>query len=480
MSMLYIKNCSTTDGGFMKNNSAEKKIPIYLKIYEDLKNKIEKNEYPENSKLPSIRQLALKYKLNNITIMKAFTLLEKEGYIIKKRGIGIFVKSKESLFYNTPSNNLIETFKVGQLKENNRINFASGTPSEDAYPFEIFKKLYSDVLEEYGPKIMLYHPTQGLDELREVIKKTVEDKGILISKDDIQITSGSQQGLDLILKTLSSKRKNKIVVGNPTYHGALNTFKTNCKIYPVEMEEDGFNLTQLEEILSKEKISFIYTTMDFSCPTGVSWSEEKKQKLILLAKKYNTLIVEDDFASELSFYNTPRTSIKSLDSDNKTVIYIKSFSKIIMPGLRLAYMIAPTELISKIVTVKFTTDISTSALDQKVLANFLKGNFLKLHIENLIKIYKERYLVLTEKLKEIPFLDVIYNIDGGFYVWIKLNDTIDSSQFYLKCKENNILLLSGNVFFLDNQKNQYFRLSFATTDILEIIDGINRLKEIFS
>ena len=460
----------------MKNNSAEKKIPIYLKIYEDLKNKIEKNEYPENSKLPSIRQLALKYKLNNITIMKAFTLLEKEGYIIKKRGIGIFVKSKESLFYNTPSNNLIETFKVGQLKENNRINFASGTPSEDAYPFEIFKKLYSDVLEEYGPKIMLYHPTQGLDELREVIKKTVEDKGILISKDDIQITSGSQQGLDLILKTLSSKRKNKIVVGNPTYHGALNTFKTNCKIYPVEMEEDGFNLTQLEEILSKEKISFIYTTMDFSCPTGVSWSEEKKQKLILLAKKYNTLIVEDDFASELSFYNSPRTSIKSLDSDNKTVIYIKSFSKIIMPGLRLAYMIAPTELISKIVTVKFTTDISTSALDQKVLANFLKGNFLKLHIENLIKIYKERYLVLTEKLKEIPFLDVIYNIDGGFYVWIKLNDTIDSSQFYLKCKENNILLLSGNVFFLDNQKNQYFRVSFATTDIPEIIDGINRLK----
>ncbi|MGL5918476.1 MAG: PLP-dependent aminotransferase family protein [Cetobacterium sp.] len=460
----------------MKNNSAEKKIPIYLKIYEDLKNKIEKNEYPENSKLPSIRQLALKYKLNNITIMKAFTLLEKEGYIIKKRGIGIFVKSKESLFYNTPSNNLIETFKVGQLKQNNLINFASGTPSEDVYPFEIFKKLYSDVLEEYGPKIMLYHPTQGLDELREVIKKTVEDKGILISKDDIQITSGSQQGLDLILKTLSSKRKNKIVVGNPTYHGALNTFKTNCKIYPVEMEEDGFNLTQLEEILSEEKISFIYTTMDFSCPTGVSWSEEKKQKLILLAKKYNTLIVEDDFASELSFYNTPRTSIKSLDSDNKTVIYIKSFSKIIMPGLRLAYMIAPTELISKIVTVKFTTDISTSALDQKVLANFLKGNFLKLHIENLIKIYKERYLVLTEKLKEIPFLDVIYNIDGGFYVWIKLNDTIDSSQFYLKCKENNILLLSGNVFFLDNQKNQYFRLSFATTDIPEIIDGINRLK----
>ncbi|WP_047396143.1 PLP-dependent aminotransferase family protein [Cetobacterium sp. ZOR0034] len=464
----------------MKNNSAEKKIPIYLKIYEDLKNKIEKNEYPENSKLPSIRQLALKYKLNNITIMKAFTLLEKEGYIIKKRGIGIFVKSKESLFYNTPSNNLIETFKVGQLKQNNLINFASGTPSEDVYPFPIFKKLYNDVLEKDGPKIMLYHPTQGLDELREVIKKTVEDKGILISKDDIQITSGSQQGLDLILKTLSSKRKNKIVVGNPTYHGALNTFKTNCKIYPVEMEEDGFNLTQLEEILSKEKISFIYTTMDFSCPTGVSWSEEKKQKLILLAKKYNTLIVEDDFASELSFYNSPRTSIKSLDSDNKTVIYIKSFSKIIMPGLRLAYMIAPTELISKIVTVKFTTDISTSALDQKVLANFLKGNFLKLHIENLIKIYKERYLVLTEKLKEIPFLDVIYNIDGGFYVWIKLNDTIDSSQFYLKCKENNILLLSGNVFFLDNQKNQYFRLSFATTDIPEIIDGVNRLKEIFS
>ena len=130
--------------------------------------------------------------------MKAFTLLEKEGYIIKKRGIGIFVKSKESLFYNTPSNNLI--------------NFASGTPSEDVYPFEVFKNLYNKVLEECGPKIMLYHPTQGLD---------------------------------LILKTLSSKRKNKIVVGNPTYHGALNIFKTNCKIYTVEMENDVTTLASV-------------------------------------------------------------------------------------------------------------------------------------------------------------------------------------------------------------------------------------------
>lgn len=474
--MLYSKNCSTTDGGFMKVNLEQKKIPIYLKIYEELKNKIEKNEYPENSKLPSIRQLALKYKLNNITIMKAFTLLEKEGYIIKKRGVGIFVRSKEFLFYNTPSNNLIETFKVGQLKDNNLINFASGTPSEDVYSFEIFKKLYNQVLEECGPKIMLYHPTQGLDELRETIKQDIEEKGIFVSKDDIQITSGSQQGLDLILKTFSSKRKNKIIVGNPTYHGALNTFKTNCKIYPVEIEEDGFNLIQLENILSEEKISFIYTTMDFSCPTGISWSEEKKQRLISLARKYNTLIVEDDFASELSFNNIPKASIKSLDLDNKIVIYIKSFSKIIMPGLRLAYMIAPQELISKIVTVKFTTDITTSALDQKVLAHFLKNGFLKPHVANLVKIYSERYNALIEELKQVPYIEVVYNINGGFYIWIKLSEDIDSSKFYLKCKENNILLLSGNVFFLDNQKNQYFRLSFATTDIPEIIDGINRLK----
>ena len=200
---------------------------------------------------------------------------------------------------------------------------------------------------------MNYANTQGDEELRKVIKLTLLQKKMDISIKNIQIINGAQQGLDLIMKSIISKTKNKIIVGSPTYHGALNIFKNNCKIFTVTMENDGFNMLELEELLQKEKISFIYTMMDFNCPTGISWSNEKKKQLIHLAQKYKTYILEDDFASDLYYKEKRRIFLKNLDKENKYVIYMKSYSKILAPGLRLAFMILPNELIEKIKTSKF-------------------------------------------------------------------------------------------------------------------------------
>lgn len=454
------------------------KLPIYLKIYNDLKEKIEKNEFSKSTKLPSIRQLAIKYNVNNLTVIKAYNILEKENYIIKKQGIGIFIKNNEPLFYRDSKKELINSFNKNMEKENEIINFISGTPSYEIYPFEDLKNVIENIFINEGPKIMSYSPTKGIKKLRYKIKKILENDSIFISSKNIQIINGAQQGLDLILKGILSKRKNKIVLGNLTYHGALSTFKDHCQIFQVPMEKDGFNMEILEDILSKEKISFIYTTMDFSCPTGISWSKNKRIQLINLAKKYNVYIVEDDFSSDLSFNYKKEISLKTLDKENKNVIYIKSYSKILMPGLRLAFMICPDKIVDKIINSKFASDIASPSLEQYILLEFLNKNFIDKNVDKLRNIYKKRYEFLVEELKNIKELEISYPINGGFYIWLKLNKSLDSDKFYLNCKREKVFLLRGNEFSLNNKNNNFFRLSFATTNEEQIKKGIDKIKYI--
>ena len=450
----------------------------YLEIYNIFKEKIEKNEFPENSKLPSIRFLAQKFNVNHLTILKVYNLLENDGYIIKKQGSGVFVKTKEYLFYNNPKDSSVDTFNKGfkniNTHNNAIINFVSGSQDHDENIFIELKKILLDI----PSNVMNYTNTQGNEELRKAIKLTMLEKNMDISIKNIQIINGAQQGLDLIMKSIISKTKNKIIVGSPTYHGALNIFKNNCKIFTVSMENDGFNMHELEEILQKEKISFIYTMIDFNCPTGISWSDEKKRELIYLAQKYKTYILEDDFASDLYYTEKRRVFLKGLDKENKYVIYMKSYSKIIAPGLRLAFMILPDELIEKIKTSKFLSDISSSSLDQYILKEFLKRKVLEKSIKTLREKYKKRYLFLKEKLEKIKFLNLEYEIEGGFYIWVKLDERIDYNKFYIEAQNKGIYLLPAFSFYLDNKNRPYFRISFASTNIEDINLAFEQLKNL--
>ncbi len=268
-----------------------------------------------------------------------------------------------------------------------------------------------------------------------------------------------------------------MVAATPTYYGAINTFSEIAKMISVPLEEDGINIEELEKILQKNKVDFIYTMINFESPTGISWSTEKKKKILELSEKYNFTIIEDDCHSHLYYYNNITTPLKTMDRKNK-VIYINSFSKLIMPGLRLGYMIVPTNLISDIIAAKFSADISSAGLLQLALHLFIKRGYLEPHIEKLRAVFKEKYELTLSLLKEIKEIELPYIPNGGFYIWIKLPKGLNSNVFYNVLKERHVSILPDSVFYInDEQENDHIRLSFAAVTKEEIIRGIEIIKK---
>lgn len=455
----------------------DKTLPqkIYLQLYEAFKNIIENGDILPNEKLPSIRQIAIKYDISHLTVLKAYELLEKNNLIFKINGKGCYVKEQDSLI-SKAQKPIIHNFAF----INKSINFASATPSTELYPIKEFQNIINEIFDNYGDKVFNYFDTQGLLELREILVEKLKALNITTNVSNIQIVSGSQQALDILKKIISKKKNTTIVVGRPTYYGAINTFSEVTKMLSVPVLEDGFDLVELEKILQNNKIDFVYTMINFECPTGISWSLEKKLKILELANKYKFTIIEDDCMSNFYYFDNPSIPLKALDSNNN-VIYINSFSKVIMPGLRIGYMVLPNKLVQEAITAKFSSDISSSGLMQMAIYLFLKRGYLDSNIEKLRYIFKKRYEFSLSLLKDIKGLELPFLPKGGLYFWIKLPSEINSNVLYNLLKEKKVSILPSSVFFLaEEQNNNFIRLSFISVTLEEIKDGLQILKETIS
>ena len=445
---------------------------IYLQLYDAFKLIIESGEILPNEKLPSIRQIAIKYGISHLTVLKTYELLEKNNLIFKINGKGCYVKENNSLASKNQKP-IINNFAI----INKSINFASATPSTELYPIKEFQNIINEIFDNYGDKVFNYFDTQGLLELREILVEKLKTFNISTTSSNIQIVSGSQQALDILKKIISKKKNTTIVVGSPTYYGAINTFSEVTKMLSVPVLEDGFDLIELEKILQNNKIDFLYTMINFECPTGISWSLEKKLKILELANKYKFTIIEDDCMSEFYYFDNPSIPLKALDTNDK-VIYINSFSKMIMPGLRVGYMVLPSKSIQDVIAAKFSSDISSSGLMQMAIYLFLKRGYLNSHIEKLREIFKERYEVTLSILKDIDILELTFLPKGGLYFWLKLPNEVNSNILYNLLKEKKVSILPSSVFFLlEEQNNNYIRLSFTSVTLEEIKDGLQILKD---
>ncbi len=458
-----------------------KSLPLYLQLYEQIKDLIEENKLKED-KLPSIRALAGLLGVNNITVINAYKLLEKEDYIYTIKGSGTFIKNpdlkEESLLSEDGDMALMLSGIFPFLK--NSIDFASASPTPEMFPIELFKHALIDVLDRDGGSAFLYPEISGFLPLRESISKFLWDNySIQAPSDQILITSGGQQGLDIVSKVLIDQG-DTIFVENPTYPGAYAAFKSRgAKIIGIPLEDDGINLGVLESYAKRYKPKFIYVMPNYQSPTTISYSMEKKQELLRIAKEYNFYIIEDDFLTDLSFIEDKKVPLKTLDKKDK-VVFIKSFSKIFMPGVRIGFMILPQSMYKTIMKAKHSSDISSSGYLQRAFDLYLRNGYWRNHIEDSRNFYKKRYMLMLDELRGLEPYGFSYKPPGGgLSLWVKLPSDWNSINFYEEASKKNVALVPGNVFFTEEGTDQnYIRLSFSAVDEDQIKKGMALIKEI--
>lgn len=449
--------------------------PKYLQIEKYIKSLIEEGKVDDGEKLPSIRSLSKLLNVNKDTVISAYRKLEEEGHAVQKIGSGTYVKKRDiGIAFKKDYSN---TIKMLNYKHNKPyLDFVGERTLNNYFPIRNFKKVLNDVLDRDGASAFIYKEVLGYDGLRESISSFFWNGEK--EKDEILIISGAQQGIDVISKAIINVRDN-VIVEKPTYNGALSVFKwRRANIIEVPMENDGIDLQQFEKTLKKNKIKCFYTMSYFQNPTGVSYSLEKKEKILNLAHMYDFYIIEDDYLSELIYddeisYN----SFKSLDKNDR-VIYIKSFSKIFLPGIRLGYLICPQKFLENAINCKINTDISTSSLMQRALDLYINNGYWKTHIEILRKNYKETYNFLTQILNTDFKEDLsFYPSKGGLSLYLKLKNTNCVDLFY-ECKKRNLIITPGVLFYKDYEEGlPYFKIGFSNLTREDILIGTKLLKE---
>ncbi|WP_300347317.1 PLP-dependent aminotransferase family protein [Clostridium sp.] len=450
----------------------------YLVVYEKIKSLIENNELEEGEKLPTIRALSEYLGINKITVINAYKKLSQEGYAYQSQGSGTYAKNKEVYrSFKQDYNEIFRKIASGDLK--NWIDFTGETTSANFFQVEKLKKALDDVLERDGVEALIYSDPLGYLNLR----KSINDefwKGEN-NLDNILIISGAQQGIDIVGKSLVNVNDN-IVVERPTYGGALLVFKLRkANILEIPMESDGPNIEKFELLLRSNKIKCFYTMSYFQNPTGISCSLEKKKRIIELAYKYDFYILEDDYLSELVYSDDlVYAPYRSLDSER--VIYIKSFSKIFLPGIRMGYLIAPDKFKEEFQALKVNTDIATSSLMQRALQEYIDKGYWKEHIEILNREYSERYnyikKLIHDKLgKMVSFQEP----KGGLNIFLKINKNVDitSKELFYKLKDRQTIITPGNIFFKNpNDGDKSFRIGFSQIDYSKIERGIDNIHDV--
>lgn len=462
---------------FQFNKQSHEKY--YIQLYKIFTNKISSRILLAGSKMPSIRKTALNLKININTVLQAYNLLEQNGYIEKIPGKGSYVKSISNFSLDQKVKPLIDNFKCGQIVENKVINFSNGTPPSEYFPAALYQELANRIINIYHGEIFSYQDFQGVLSLRKVLSDELEKDDIFINPEEIIVTSGTQQSLDIVLKLFRSSSNLTVALSAPTYPNALNIFSNSCKIKSIDLKNDGWNMEEFEEILKQEKIKLVYEVFNFQNPTGIKWSDSKKKQLLKLAEKYNFYIIEDDSFSEFYYTENRPFPLKSFDkSGYERVIYVKTYSKSIMPGLGLALLIPPKKLIEKSIFIKYGLDTNTSGLNQKILELFIKEKYLKEHLDFLRNEFKEKYLYMLKLLSEVPYITVLNVPEGGFFIWILLSQHIKGELFYEKCKDANLSILPGSVFYNDKLSTYKIRLTFVSANLNEIKEGIDTIKTI--
>lgn len=431
-------------------------ITKYEIIISYIKHEIEIDNF--NGKLPSIRALAIKFSCSNSTVIRAYSELEKQNLIYALPKSGYFVVDNRLKYYN--------------INESNNIDFSSGEPDSKILPYETFQKSFEKAIEKYKYNIFGYSLSSGFTPLKESVLSLFKQSNLNCSLDKIFITSGSQQALSILSILNFGQDKESILVEQPTYNIFLKWLDINkFNVIGIERDFNGIDLDKLEYIFKNKKIKFFYTMPRMHNPLGTSLSEDDKKQIVYLANKYDVYIVEDDYLSDLNDDSCP--ALYKYDKNEK-VIYIKSFSKTLIPGLRLAACIIPQKIINEFSNYKVTFDLVSTVPMQGALSSFIDSGHYNNYIYKLKNFYGSRMRLLKHELECFLDFNLEHNVPtNGMFSLIKLPNT-NIEEFINIMNTKDISLRNGAHFYLKEFNNiPSLRISLCKVNEDKIIKGMD-------
>ena len=479
------------------NLDKQSKKPLFEQIVEQLQKMIVLGDLQVGEKLPSTRKLAEALGVHRTTVYRAYEELWALGYLEATAGGYSQVRQRTQLAHKISADfkdvfewndHLSEAVKLlGNLREtttvksNETIDFRALSPDSDLLPAEDFRKCMNQVLHHEGAEILQYGSSKGYQPLREYLARQMRQHGILVEKDEIILTNGMQNGIEMVLRLLTN-HGDVVVTESPTYSSAISLMKyIGLEIVGVPMGEEGMDLKELEIQLRKQRPKLIYSMPTFHNPTGISSSQSHREKLLVLCDKYRVPLVEDGFEEEMKYFGKAVLPIKSMDR-KQMVIYLGTFSKVLFPGVRIGWIAASRQLSQKLPLLKQVSSLSDSPVTQAAVHHFCEQGFYELHKKRIHRAYRKRMQVALAACREFLPSDFVQftKLEGGYLIWLTLNRPIsDEKEINDLLIKNGVALTPGCRFFPVLPQQTHFRISIAHRKEDEIREGIRRIGSAF-
>ncbi len=368
---------------------------------------------------------------------------------------------------------MLDAFEIMETED--MISFSAGTPAPDTYPIDHIAEAFDRVLKQEGRQALSYCPTSGYKKLREIIAGRMAEKfKTTYTSDEIIITGGSQQGLDMS-GMLFVNKGDVVLFETPSYLGAVNALRAHeAELVAIPTDREGIETEPLKHALDRygERVKMVYVIPDFQNPTGRSWSDARRRHFMELMSHYDVPVIEDAAYSELSFDKELRKPLAWYDKKGQ-VIYIGTFSKTFCPGLRVAWLCARKEIMEKYLVLKNASDLSSPSISQRQMAYYLEHYSLDDHISEICAVYKRRCDVMIAALREHFPTQVTYEAPrGGLFIWATLPEGKDARELLLRAAEHKVAFMPGSSFYPSAAKNNEFRLNFSNVSEENVKKGI--------
>lgn len=473
-------------------------VPIYKQIENYLRKCILSGSLAPETRLPATRTLARDLGINRITVGNAYAELEADGLICSRVGSGTYVLPHWQI-QPIPEAGAGDTWplwqqelrKSGSVSKRNwllrllnesrhpdPISFAGGVSDPLRFPVNDFRKVIQNVMRRDGIIALEYGDVRGYAPLRSTIAHILASQGVQISPDNILITAGSQQALALVTQLLL-KQGDVILIESPTYSEALGLFTDlGLRIVGIPIDENGMQVEMLERLLLQHHPKLIYTIPNFQNPTGTCLSGQRRRRLISLADRHNIPILEDDYVGDLRYEGRAQPALKSLDPGGR-VIYISTFSKMLMPGLRVGFLAVEGPAYDSLVTFKSFNDLATSNLIQRSLYDFVSVGRYQSHLHRSCQVYRKRRDAMMEAIqRHMPVDTQVYSPQGGLFAWMRLPGKLSCNNLITFAVEEGVSFSPGSCFFPDGVSGgDCMRLNFAAQTPERIQEGMRRLRK---